>query len=169
MNSLPFGQLKSFLKILIGVQYNFFGFLFYFPLYERGKVVYNIPIVYLGVGRLNCLKCGREIEEGQVFCNDCLVQMAKYPVKPGTAVQLPSRGSTAVSKKVHSRRRTKAAPEEQLKALKKRIRILSALLSVCVVLLIVLSVVMLRYMSANRLLPGQNYSAVTTTAATEGS
>ena len=68
---------------------------------------------------MNCLKCGREIEEGQVFCNDCLVQMAKYPVKPGTAVQLPSRGSAAVSKKVHSRRRTKAAPEEQLKALKK--------------------------------------------------
>ena len=117
---------------------------------------------------MNCLKCGREIEEGQVFCNDCLVQMAKYPVKPGTAVQLPSRGSCR-SKKVHSRRRTKAAPEEQLKALKKRIRILSALLSVCVVLLIVLSVVTLRYMSANRLLPGQNYSAVTATAATEGS
>ena len=131
--------------------------------------MYNILIVYLGVGRLNCLKCGREIEEGQVFCNDCLVQMAKYPVKPGTAVQLPSRGSAAVSKKAHSRRRSKTVPEEQLKALKKRIRILSALLSVCVVLLIVLSVVMLRYMSANRLLPGQNYSAVTTTAATEGS
>lgn len=132
--------------------------------------MYNIPIVYfLGVGRLNCLKCGREIEEGQVFCNDCLMQMAKYPVKPGTAVQLPSRGSAAVSKKVHSRRRTKAVPEEQLKALKKRIRILSVLLAVCVVLLIVLSVVTLRYMSANRLLPGQNYSAVTATAATEGS
>ena len=118
---------------------------------------------------MNCLKCGREIEEGQVFCNDCLVQMAKYPVKPGTAVQLPSRGSAAVSKKVHSRRRSKTVPEEQLKALKKRIRILSALLSVCVVLLIVLSVVTFRYMSANRLLPGQNYSAVTTTTATEGS
>lgn len=78
---------------------NFFGFLFYFPLYERGKVVYNIPIVYLGVGRLNCLKCGREIEEGQVFCNDCLVQMAKYPVKPGTAVQLPSVGVRPLQKR----------------------------------------------------------------------
>ena len=131
--------------------------------------MYNIAIVYLGVRHMNCLKCGREIEEGQVFCNDCLVQMAKYPVKPGTAVQLPSRGSAAVSKKVHSRRRSKTVPEEQLKALKKRIRILSVLLSVCVVLLIVLSVVTLRYMSANRLLPGQNYSAVTATAATEGS
>ena len=117
---------------------------------------------------MNCLKCGREIEEGQVFCNDCLVQMAKYPVKPGTAVQLPSRGS-AVSKKVHSRRRSKTVPEEQLKALKVRVRILSALLALCVVLLIVLSVVTFRYMSANRLLPGQNYSAVTTTTATEGS
>ena len=118
---------------------------------------------------MNCLKCGREIEEGQVFCNDFLLQFANYPVKPGTAVQLPSRGSAAVSKKVHSRRRSKTVPEEQLRALKKRIRILSALLSVCVVLLIVLSVVTLRYMSANRLLPGQNYSAVTATAATEGS
>ncbi len=29
---------------------NFFGFLFYFPRYDRGKVVYNIPIVYLGGG-----------------------------------------------------------------------------------------------------------------------
>ena len=130
--------------------------------------MYNIRIVYLGVSGVNCLKCGREIEEGQVFCNDCLVQMAKYPVKPGTAVQLPSRGSAAVSKKVHPRRRGKPAPEEQLKMLKVRVRILSALLAVCVVLLIVLSVVTFRYMSANRLLPGQNYSAVSpTVAATE--
>ena len=132
-------------------------------------MVYNIAIVYLGVSSVNCLKCGREIEEGQVFCNDCLVQMAKYPVKPGTAVQLPSRGSAAVSKKVHPRRRSKTVPEEQLKALKIRVRILSALLALCVVLLIVLSVVTFRYMSANRLLPGQNYSAVTATTATEGS
>ena len=118
---------------------------------------------------MNCLKCGREIDEGQVFCNDCLVQMAKYPVKPGTAVQLPSRGSAAAAKKVHARRRGKTALEEQLKALKARVRVLSVLLAVCVVLLIVLSVFTLRYMSANRLLPGQNYSAVTATTPTEGS
>ena len=100
---------------------------------------------------MNCLKCGREIEEGQVFCNDCLVQMA------------------AAVKKVHARRRGKTALEEQLKALKARVRVLSVLLAVCVVLLIVLSVVTLRYMSTNRLLPGQNYSAVTATTPTEGS
>ena len=132
-------------------------------------MVYNIRIVYSGVRDVNCLKCGREIEEGQVFCNDCLVQMAKYPVKPGTAVQLPSRGSAAAAKKVHARRRGKTALEEQLKALKARVRVLSVLLAVCVVLLVVLSVVTLRYMSTNRLLPGQNYSAVTATTPTEGS
>ena len=129
-------------------------------------MVYNIRIVYSEVRDVNCLKCGREIEEGQVFCNDCLVQMAKYPVKPGTAVQLPSRGSAAAAKKVHARRRGKTALEEQLKV---RVRVLSVLLAVCVVLLIVLSVVTLRYMSTNRLLPGQNYSAVTATTPTEGS
>ena len=38
-----------------------------------------------------CLKCRREIAEGQVFCDDCLAQMKKYPVKPGTPVNLPKR------------------------------------------------------------------------------
>ena len=130
--------------------------------------MYNIHIAYLGVRRLNCLRCGREIEEGQVFCHDCLLQMAKYPVKPGTPVLLPSHGGDAVSRKVHPRRR-KAAAEEQLKALRVRVRVLSALLTLCVVLLIVLSVVTFRYMSASRLLPGQNYSAVPASTATEGS
>ena len=38
-----------------------------------------------------CMKCGREIEDGQAFCGDCLAVMEKYPVKPGTAVILPKR------------------------------------------------------------------------------
>ena len=141
--------------------------MFHFPLYEPEKVVYNIPIMSPGVRYVNCLKCGREIDEGQVFCNDCLVEMAKYPVKPGTAVLLPSRGDAAVSKKAHSRRRGKTAAEEQLKALKNRIRILSVLLAVCILLLIVLSVFTFRFLKEDDFLPGQNYSAVTATAASE--
>lgn len=118
---------------------------------------------------MNCLKCGREIDEGQVFCNDCLTEMAKYPVKPGTAVLLPARGNAAASKKVHTRRRGKPAPEEQLKSLKTRIRILSLLLAVCMILLIVLSVFTFRYLKEDDFLPGQNYSAVTATTASEES
>ena len=36
-----------------------------------------------------CIKCGRKLEEGQVFCNLCLGDMAEYPIKPGTPIQLP--------------------------------------------------------------------------------
>lgn len=40
---------------------------------------------------MNCLKCGRETQEKEVFCPDCLAQMAAYPVKQDTAVVLPQR------------------------------------------------------------------------------
>lgn len=36
-----------------------------------------------------CIKCGRKLEDGQVFCDLCLSDMAEHPVKPGTPVQLP--------------------------------------------------------------------------------
>ena len=38
-----------------------------------------------------CMKCGKEVKENQVFCDACLVIMEKYPVKPGTHIQLPHR------------------------------------------------------------------------------
>ena len=40
---------------------------------------------------MNCVKCGREIPEDQVFCEICLTEMENYPVKPGTAVHIPPR------------------------------------------------------------------------------
>lgn len=44
---------------------------------------------------MHCMKCGIEIEETQVFCDDCLAVMEKYPVKPDVAVQLPKRTTVA--------------------------------------------------------------------------
>ena len=38
-----------------------------------------------------CLKCGRSAGEDQVFCEACLKDMERYPVKPGTPVVLPVR------------------------------------------------------------------------------
>ncbi len=38
-----------------------------------------------------CLKCGKKTEGQAVFCNECLVIMEQYPVKPGTVVHLPRR------------------------------------------------------------------------------
>ena len=34
---------------------------------------------------MSCLKCGRDIEEGQVFCTGCREVMEKYP---GLAVEV---------------------------------------------------------------------------------
>ena len=38
---------------------------------------------------MNCMKCGREVEEEQVFCPDCLEQMAAEPVKISAPVHIP--------------------------------------------------------------------------------
>ena len=46
-----------------------------------------------------CLKCGREIDGQQVYCNGCLEVMSRYPIKPGTPVQLPKRNYVIVPKK----------------------------------------------------------------------
>ena len=42
---------------------------------------------------MNCMKCGKETAENHVFCDTCLKDMEKYPVKPGTPVHIPSRKS----------------------------------------------------------------------------
>lgn len=40
---------------------------------------------------MNCIRCGRETEEDQVFCSACLKDMDRHPVNPGTPIQLPNR------------------------------------------------------------------------------
>ena len=48
---------------------------------------------------MHCMKCGQKIGDSEVFCVDCLEDMKKYPVKPGTVVRLPQRQYTPVDKK----------------------------------------------------------------------
>ena len=48
---------------------------------------------------MRCLKCGRELKESQVFCDICREDMANYPVKPGTPIQLPPRNDSIPRKK----------------------------------------------------------------------
>ena len=117
---------------------------------------------------MNCLKCGREIEDGQVFCEDCLIEMAKYPVKPGTAVLLSSRNASSVPKKNHNHRRSKVPPEDQLRVLRVRVRVLTILLTICVILLFALAAPAVRYFREDHFLPGQNYSSVNATNAAGG-
>ena len=116
---------------------------------------------------MNCMKCGREIGENQVFCDHCLEIMAKYPVKPGIAVQLPSKKSTPVLKKVHPRRRQAVPPEEQVKVLKKRLRRMVMIWLLTLVLLAATLYPTVEYFLGKTFpQPGQNYSTITATEST---
>ena len=65
-----------------------------------------------------CIKCGREITPGAVFCAECLADMEKHPVKPGTPVVLHTKPTTSI-RRAPSRKVRK--PEEQIRSLKRTI------------------------------------------------
>ena len=64
---------------------------------------------------MNCLKCGKETEFGQVFCKECQGGMKKYPVNPNTAVHLPQRDPDWDKKATYEREPTEADVIRQLK------------------------------------------------------
>ena len=113
---------------------------------------------------MNCMKCGREIALGQVFCKECLADMEQYPIKPGTPVpQFDPNAVAAVKRPTNGRKQKK--PEEQIIGLKKWILGLS--LSLLVVILgfsIVTAILVNRLQDTEDRVPaGQNYSSLDTT------
>lgn len=88
---------------------------------------------------MNCIKCGRELETDDVFCPLCLEEMERYPVKPGTAVLLPPKKAEPLPKKPPRRR--SLTPEETIRKLRRRTRILFGLWIVSLALAIALGFV----------------------------
>lgn len=114
---------------------------------------------------MNCMKCGRDTVSERIFCEECLAEMEKYPVKPETAIKLPPpRENTSIRRVV--KRRT-ISPEEQVKALKKRVRNLYIALILCLVLIVLLFRPAFAHMMEDHYKLGQNYSVVVTTTAPE--
>ena len=110
---------------------------------------------------MNCMKCGREISLGQVFCKECLADMANYPVKPGTPVQLPSQSATVSPRRARSPRKPRK-PDEQIIILKKWLIALSvSLFTVILAACVTITILSHKLDEANNnALPGQNYSTV---------
>lgn len=52
---------------------------------------------------MSCMRCGKETNEGQVFCAECLADMERHPVKPGTPIQLPQRSDRNAAKRASFR------------------------------------------------------------------
>lgn len=108
---------------------------------------------------MNCLKCGRETD--QTFCEACREEMTRYPVKPGTIVQLPKDRSASYPRRSQDWRE-KISPEEQITNQKCTIRRLASAVAVLTIALIVTGFAMFRILRSNTQPPvGQNYSTVT--------
>ena len=117
---------------------------------------------------MNCIKCGRDLEEGQVFCNSCQEVMKKYPVKQGIAIQLPNRHNSPSTKRTHSKRRQPPTPEEQIMRLKKRLKRVIILWLITVALLAATIYPTVEFFLGKPfMLPGQNYSTITDTDTTQ--
>lgn len=107
---------------------------------------------------MNCMKCGREIALGQAFCKDCLEDMAKHPVNPGTPVQIPTPQPVQPSRRSTHVKKTKKA-EEQIIRLRKLVRLQNLVVLILLLMLIVLGCYTVRkfHLTAQPLRPGENY------------
>lgn len=52
---------------------------------------------------MSCMRCGKESAEDHVFCTECLEDMKRHPVKPGTPIQLPVRANNGPVKRASFR------------------------------------------------------------------
>ncbi len=101
-----------------------------------------------------CLKCGKETMDDQAFCLECQKEMAKYPVDPGTVVQLPPKKQ--LPPKRTTRRRI--TPEEQVKILRKRVRLYACLFLAALVVIVCLCVPLILRIGDERGQIGKNYT-----------
>ena len=71
---------------------------------------------------VGCIKCGKKLGASAVFCDECLEEMEKRPVKPGTLVKLPSRPATPPAKKKTLRRVYLWDAEDRIDSLRVKLR-----------------------------------------------
>ena len=113
---------------------------------------------------MNCMKCGRETQAENAFCQNCLEEMEKHPVLPGTVVLLPRRKETSVIKK--STKRRTLTPEEKIAFLQKCVLTLTILLAISVAAVILMFKPTMHYIMDEHFEIGQNYSTVISSTAT---
>ena len=105
---------------------------------------------------MNCMKCGVEIPEGQVFCQTCLDAMAAHPVPPGTHVHLPRRPSKTADRKAKD-----LSPEAHIALLNKTIRWLLVTLGVLAAAVVILTMLLVQKTDTPQpqSVTGRNYTA----------
>lgn len=82
------------------------------------KLLYNTFIIDKEGESVNCMRCGKENKGKDVFCPDCLSDMERYPVKPGTVIHIPAHKGLEDRQQ---RRKKELTAEEQLAIAEKQI------------------------------------------------
>ncbi len=109
---------------------------------------------------MNCMKCGRELHNKQVFCDGCLLDMEKYPVKPDTPLLLPSRQEVFEVKRKSLYARKVLSPEQRLHRLQTSVRLLMLALAAAIAafaLTALLTLHLLEQRDRSSSIIGQNY------------
>lgn len=108
---------------------------------------------------MSCLRCGKNTEETQAFCSECLALMEKHPVKPGIAIHLPNRNPASPEKKASVRLREPTATE-QVEHLRKTVRWLLGMIAALSVLLLLTAGMLLHVMDKQSVSGniGKNYT-----------
>lgn len=113
---------------------------------------------------MSCLRCGRDTAGRQVFCDACLDDMARHPVKSDTPIYLPVRKVNDTPKNRRRYRRERTA-EETILILRKRIRALTALVVILVMMFAaaMIGVWLAKRQGADLSIPdiGQNFQSIT--------
>lgn len=114
---------------------------------------------------MKCLRCARETAGRQVFCNTCLDHMAQHPVRSDTPIYLPVRKAADAPKKSARRFRRERSAEEMVIILRKRVRVLTALVIILVMMLsaAMAGVWLAKKQGADISIPGigQNFQSIT--------
>ena len=108
---------------------------------------------------MTCMKCGREIALGQVFCKDCLEDMSHYPVNPATPIQIPVQPPVVHTNRRNNRTKKSKKPEEQILRLRKLVRFQAIVIVLLLTILIAIGMLGYKklYAPTQSFRPGENY------------
>ena len=111
------------------------------------------------------MRCARETAHQQVFCNACLEDMARHPVRSDTPIYLPVRKPKEAPRKKSRRFRRERTAEEMVMILRKRVKVLTAITVILVMMLSAATagVWLAKKQGADLSIPniGQNFKTVT--------
>ena len=106
---------------------------------------------------MNCMKCGKEIQDGQVFCQECLADMEKHPIPQDAHPQILQRPAKSTDKKARE-----VPMPVQLNRLRKLVRWLLGIIAVLLVAVATLTLLLVHSQkSGDSAAPiGRNYTTV---------